>query len=175
MTATTPNKGIPYAQPADARGAGANAMRDLALKVDELLTAMDPLYKSAVSPDAQTATPNNAWTNVTYTLADDGALAYDGTNVSYSDAPRWFLVSFGANVAVAGSNPSAGLRLLASGQVVQELYANRAYGALGAAVPFRLGAGTGYETLTVQVRTTDGSGSAGGGYDRAFLRVAALG
>lgn len=173
MTNTTPNKAIPYAEASDARGAGAVAMQDLAERVDELLTAMDPIYLSGVRPESL-ALANNVWTPVDFTAFDDGTITHDADTFTYSGPARWFMLSFGGNVGANGSQPNAGLRLVVGSSVVADLRHTDNYSHLGGAVPFRMGSGTGYELVELHALANDGSGASGGTIDTSWLRVVSL-
>lgn len=161
MTSTTVNKAIPYAQPGDARGAGANAMRDLAVRVDELLTAQD-FTGTNLDALASAALANDVWTDV--------------LTLTYTGPARRFLVSFGANVAVSGTQPNGYMRGLLDGTTpLPELRHSDNYSHLGMAVPIHLGSGAPFTTVTLQVKANDGSGLAGGARDNAYLYSASVG
>jgi hypothetical protein len=179
MTATTPGYAWPYPEPSDARGAGANAIRDLALAIEDTLeadaAARAVIRRAAHSGASQTPLANGGWVNVAYAGTDDGNMSYDGVNMSYSGPARMFLITYTANVAVNGTQPNGGLRLLLSGSVADTHMHSDNYNNLAGACPVRLGAGTGFEVVTVQAYANDGSGAAGGAYDNASLRVTTLG
>jgi hypothetical protein len=170
MPSATPNKAIPFALDADPRALWPTTSQDAAEQVDALLTAMDPLYKS-LATEAGAALSNNVWTTVGYTAADDGALTYDGGGGVTITATRWYLVSFGLNVAVNGSQPSASVQLMLADIGLTTLSHTDNYSHLGGAVPLKLTAGT---VVSVRARAVDGSGALGGAYDNAWLRIAAL-
>lgn len=176
---TTPTYGWPYPEPADARGQGANAIRDLALAAEDTLRGYSDahavLRKSAVRGTTEQALPNGEWANAQWEAADDGTLGYDGVNISYSGPPRLFLVSFGGLVAVNGSMPSGSLRLILSGYSAVETFHTDNGQSLSAAIPIMLGEGTGFQVATVQAMATDGSGGLGGALRYAWLRLATMG
>lgn len=169
---TTPNRAIPYPEPTDDLRNDAAATRLLAERVDALLTAMDPLH-IAMSSGAAQALANNVWTDVSLTWLDGELTSHTATSVTYTGPPRWFIVSFGANIAVNGSQPNGYLRPLFDGSPASEMIHSDNYQNLSGAIPMRLGAG-GFTTVTLSAKANDGSGAAGGAYDNAWLRVAAM-
>jgi hypothetical protein len=173
MPSSTPNKAIPYAVDNDARALWPSTSQDAAERVDELLTAMDTVHHAAITDATVNALGNGAWTNIAYDSAS-GVMAYDGTNLSYSGPARWFLISFGANVAVNGTQPTGALRLLLNGSIGVEAYHSDNYAHLSGCIPLLMGAGTDFQTITLAAYANDGSGALGGGYDRAYLRVASI-
>ena len=180
MTKTTPTYGWPYPEPSDARGAGANAIRDLALAQEftvaqlgaELDTAATNLWATGANDATQVALANNAWTPVGYeTIGADG-FSYAAGVFTYEGATsRWFVVSFGENLAVSGSQPSAGLRVLHNGAVTHQLHHGDNYAHLGGATVLRLDPGN---TLQLADWANDGTGSLGGARDRAWLRAVSI-
>lgn len=103
MTDTTPHLGIPYAEPSDARGAGANAMRDLANAVDRALWRSESITANPADSPSGAATGGTvvvfAGPILTlFTETAPGSFRFDGT------AERMFLVATQVEVATGGSD-----------------------------------------------------------------------
>lgn len=166
---TTTYEAIPYPEPTDRARNGSVAMRALAEKVDDRIAR----WQGTASRDAtQVALANNVWTAVAWPApTDSDNVSNDGTTFTYTGTARWFLVSFGAQIAVNGSQPNGGLRVLHNGSGAAELLHSDNYDSLNAAIPLMLNTG---DTIAVQAYANDGSGAAGGAHDRAWLRMVAL-
>jgi hypothetical protein len=107
MTATTPTLGWPYPEPSDARGAGANAVRDLALAVeaDVARGRWQGHYATvALAESASAAAP--AGTAVNFPGAQYlAAFTFDGVTLTYTGAQsRLFLIMGSVEVATGGND-----------------------------------------------------------------------
>lgn len=120
MTDTTPILGFPYPEPSDARGAGANAIRDLALALED--RERDNWTIGTVAGDVALA--NNTWTAVTWTAAGeapDADFALVGDTITYTGAgPRLVLVGY--SVGLFGVTTNARLTLNGANQPITAGY-----------------------------------------------------
>jgi hypothetical protein len=169
---TTP-LGLPYPEPSGKVRVGQADIQALAVAVDERITKH---YGCGAGPAGTTPLANNAWTTIAAASTSVGVggdmVASGGTGFEYTAGdPRWFLVSGGANIAVSGTQPNGGLRVIHTTGTIVELIHSDNYQNLSAGVPVLLNAGEG---VALQAWANDGSGALGGGYDGAYLRVVAL-
>lgn len=167
---TTAHEAYPYPDDEEWLQNGAYAIEQLAQRLDDRNAKHNGTGGNGATA---VALPNNAWTPVAVSADPAGSgFTSDGTTLTYTATQRWCLVSFGANVAVSGTQPNGGLRLVLNGSVVvAELLHDASYQNLNACIPLVLAPGS---TLTVQAYANDGAGSAGGAQDRAWLRAVAL-
>lgn len=104
MTDTTPILGYPFPEPADARGAGADAIRDLALSVE---TSVKHAATILTIPAAESASAA-ATTGTVVDYAGAPALAgftYSAGTITYTGpAVRMFLLATDVEVEASGSN-----------------------------------------------------------------------
>lgn len=161
MTATTPFFGLPYPQPADARGAGANAMRDLALAVEDCL-----IYDASVdTAPAESAQALAGATGVDFPGAANlfGFTTPDAKVYTYTgDGVRFFMVAASVEVEVGpGASQESVAEVIHNGTAIwgsYDMVATTSSGVLDArrythtlAVPVRLAPG---ETVSVTATAT---------------------
>jgi len=173
MTATTPHAGLPYPETTvDKVRQGAANIKALAEALD---TRVAERWCNLIGSTAQTGIGDNVPTVVGYASADSDASGWFDWNggglLTYHGPRKWYVVSFGANLAVNGTIHSSAIALEISGSTVVRPVASSRYAHLGACVPARLDPGN---VLSVVAVTDDNTGNTGGAYDNAYLRVAGV-
>lgn len=122
MTATTPTEGFPYAEPSDARGAGANAMRDLALAVEARVRNCYA-YATVIG---QVPLVNNTWTDVAWTAelhqpTSSPPLTVSGSTFTLGGTQP-MLVLVGYTVGVFGTTKNSRLTVNGAVQPTTAIY-----------------------------------------------------